>query len=97
MNVSDSERIGAWLGELGLRGASGTGRLDGFGERCVAAGLELARALVIIDTLHPTYEGRAFRWRNDGVEESSFVEFGRTSQDKQVEDNWRNSTFYQLL
>ena len=97
MNDSDSERISAWLVERGLSGASETELLDGFCERCVAAGLELARALVIIDTLHPTYEGRAFRWRNDGVEESSFVEFGRTSQNKQIEDNWRNSAFYQLL
>jgi adenylate cyclase len=97
MNASDSERINAWLVERGLSGSSETELLHGFCERCFAAGLELARALVIIDTLHPTYEGRAFRWRNDGVEESSFVEFGRTGQDKQVEDNWRNSAFYQLL
>src|SRR3546814_5839938 len=97
MNDSDSERISAWLVERGLSGTSETELLHGFCERCFAAGLELARAVVIIDTLHPTYEGRAFRWRNDGVEESSFVEFGRTGRDQQVEDNWRNSTFYQLL
>ena len=27
------------------------------------------RANALIDTLHPSYEGRAFRWRSDSVEE----------------------------
>ena len=39
--------------------------------KCNAAGLPIARALVIIDTLHPVHEGTVFRWRNDDVEEKA--------------------------
>ena len=38
----------------------------GFCERLAAAGVDLARATVLVDTLHPIYEGRAFRWRRGG-------------------------------
>jgi adenylate cyclase len=97
VNQSEIDRIGAWLVERGLAGASETELLHGFSERCCQAGLALSRSLALIDTLHPTYEGRAFRWRNDGVEEKSVVEFGRTNQGGQAAENWRNSVFYQLL
>ena len=52
----------AWLTEAGLGGMSETGIMSGFCDRCVAAGLPLARALTFIDTLHPVHEGRLFRW-----------------------------------
>ena len=52
-------------------GASEPDLLHGFCLRCREAGLDLSRALTIIDTLHPVYEGRVFRWRNDGVAEDS--------------------------
>ena len=50
----------------------------------------------MIDTLHPVYEGRAFRWRNDGVEESAVVEYGRTNTGEAAA-NWQRSPFYHLL
>src|SRR5215472_4136267 len=58
--------LSAWLTEAGLAGEAETSLLDGFCRRAIAAGLPLARAVVIIDTLHPVYEGRGFRWRRDG-------------------------------
>ena len=67
--------IGAWVVARGLAGASEKALLHGFCERCRQAGLDLSRASAVIDTLHPIYEGRAFRWRNDGVEEDSIVEY----------------------
>ncbi len=93
---SDIEAIAAWLVECGLSGTSETELLDGFCERCNAAGLSLVRAITIIDTLHPIYEGRAFRWRNDGVEESAVIEYGRTTEGDAASD-WHNSVFYHLL
>jgi adenylate cyclase len=96
MNDTDITRITAWLIESGLRGMVETELLQQFCERAVGAGLILSRAAVIIDTLHPIYEGRAFRWRSDGVEESSLFEYGRTNEGEAAAD-WQQSTFYHLL
>jgi adenylate cyclase len=67
MDAAKSSELGAWLTEAGLAGESETALLDGFCGRAIAAGLPFARAAVIIDTLHPVYEGRGFRWRRDGA------------------------------
>ena len=63
MNNADIDAIAAWLVDRGLAGEHETELLNGFCARCGAAGLSLSRAVTIIDTLHPIYEGRAFRWR----------------------------------
>ncbi|HKU93763.1 MAG TPA: adenylate/guanylate cyclase domain-containing protein [Vineibacter sp.] len=96
MNDIDIEQIAAWVVARGLAGASETDLMDGFCTRCHAAGLELSRGLTIIDTLHPIYEGRAFRWRSDGVEESAVIEYGPTNEGEAAE-NWQNSAFYHIL
>jgi adenylate cyclase len=93
---SDIARITAWLTERGLNGAAEPELLNGFCVQCHRAGLDLSRAHVLVDTLHPTYEGRVFRWRNDGVEESVVVEYGRTSTGSAAAA-WQRSTFYHLL
>ena len=54
--------------------------LDGFCRRCREAGLDLARGLAIIDTLHPNFEGRAFRWRIGGQRPKPPFEYGRTTE-----------------
>ena len=95
MNSADLDRIGAWLVERGLAGASETELVHGFCARCNDAGLDFSRAVVIIDTLHPTLEGRAVRWRNDGLEEKAFVEYGRTEGDAAA--SWqRNAMNYMV-
>jgi len=96
MDDAEIARTTAWLIKSGLRGMPETELLRQFCERSVRAGLDLARATVIIDTLHPIYEGRAFRWRNDGVEESSLLEYGRTNEGEAAA-NWQQTTFYHLL
>ena len=96
MNDSDIDRISAWVTRRGLEGASETELLHGFCDRCRATGLELSRGMAIVDTLHPVYEGRAFRWRADGQEEKAVVEFGPSNVGENAE-NWRRSTFYHLV
>lgn len=96
MQSSDIDAISFWLAEQGLAGAQETALLAQFCERCCAAGLSLSRALTFIDTLHPVYEGRAFRWRAGGSEESAFVEYGRTDTGEAAE-NWRRTPFFRLL
>jgi adenylate cyclase len=99
--------VSAWLTQAGLAGTSETDIVSGFCERCVAAGLPLARALMFIDTLHPVHEGRLFRW-GYGPTESPLLEYGRTSRDAlatsgsepldvEQAERWRSSPHYKMV
>jgi hypothetical protein len=57
-----SAGLNTWLAEKSLAGLSEAEMVGGFCERLLQAGLPLARAIVLVDTLHPVHEGRAFRW-----------------------------------
>ncbi|HEV2187867.1 MAG TPA: hypothetical protein VGR70_11705 [Stellaceae bacterium] len=70
--------------------------LDGFCRRAVASGLPIARAGVIIDTLHPIHEGRAFRWNRESSGEAELIEYGPTNEGDAAA-NWRATPFYRLL
>jgi adenylate cyclase len=87
--------IASWLAAAGLAGKSEPALLRGFCERCRRAGIPLTRSTALIDTLHPTYEGRAFRWRFDDVEEPAMVEYG-PSTEGEAADAWRRTAFYHL-
>jgi adenylate cyclase len=95
MHDGDLEGIAVWLVERGLAGTSEADLLHGFCARCCDAGLRLSRAVAFIDTLHPIYEGRAFRWRNDGVPEDAIVEYGSTDEGEAAAA-WQQSPLYQL-
>jgi adenylate cyclase len=104
------EALNAWLAKAGLRGEPEAALVSGFCERAVAAGLPIARALVIIDTLHPVYEGRLVRWGHD-PSQPAMVEYGRTVLPEGVPDphlfagrqqsealaSWRASPFFRML
>jgi adenylate cyclase len=85
-----------WVVARGLAGCSETDLLAGFCIKCREAGLLLSYGLVIIDTLHPTYEGRAFRWQVTPTNESPLIEYGPTKEG-QAAANWRRSAFFHLL
>ena len=72
----DIKGLNAWLAKAGLRGEPETALVNGFCERAVAAGLPISRALLLIDTLHPVYEGRVVRWGYD-PSEPAVQEYGR--------------------
>lgn len=91
----DLDGILQWLLQRGLAGTDETLVVREFCERCNAAGLPIARAIAIVDTLHPIYEGRAFRWRNDGVEEESLVQYG-SSEVGEAAAEWRRSPFFHM-
>jgi adenylate cyclase len=88
--------LSAWVTEAGLIGRTESEVMAGFCQRVVEAGIPLARALVILDTLHPIYEGRAFRWRADAPQSVEAVDYGRTNEGEAAE-NWRRSAFFHLL
>jgi adenylate cyclase len=96
MDDGDVTRLVDWLIEAGLAGESETALLAGFCGRATDAGLDVGRALVIIDTLHPIHEGRAFRWRSDKPGDAEVIEYGPTREGEAAE-RWRRSPFYQLV
>ena len=107
MNDEFFTELSAWLTEAGLAGTPETAIVSGFCDRCVAAGLPLARSLLFIDTLHPVHEGRLFRWGYSPAE-TPLLEYGRTSpdalaasgfnpRDVEIAERWRRSPHYRML
>src|SRR5260370_14927567 len=97
MNDAALSELARWTTEAGLAGKGETALLDGFCRGAIAAGLPIARAAVIIDTLHPVHEGRAARWRREGdAGQTELVEYGPTNEGEAAE-NWRRSPFFRLL
>jgi len=100
----------AWLTKAGLRGEPEDALVRGFCERAVAAGLPISRAILLIDTLHPVYEGRVIRWGHD-PSQPVVHEYGRTALPGDAVDlhfasdieraphvaRWRSSPFFHML
>ncbi|MDO8981989.1 MAG: adenylate/guanylate cyclase domain-containing protein [Afipia sp.] len=96
MDLTSRLEIMNWLAGAGLSGLAETDLVRGFCERSRAAGLELSRGIVFIDTLHPVFEGRGFRWNDVESNESDLIEYESTSEGEAAE-NWRRSPFYTML
>jgi adenylate cyclase len=94
MQLSSRLELMNWLTGQGLTGLPEAELLRGFCERCRAEGLELSRAMLFIDTLHPIYEGRGFRWSDRPSNESDSFEYGSTADGDPA---WRRSVFFHLL
>lgn len=90
MNDREICELAAWITAAGLAGHDETLTLNGFCERLSALGVPLARANIVIDTLHPVYLGRAFTWKRQ-TGETALTEYGR-------DDNlrWECSPFHTL-
>ena len=96
MELTPRLRLMNWLVSQGLTGLPENDLLRGFCQRCRAGGLDLSRGLVFIDTLHPIFEGRGFRWNDSETNESDVFEYGSTNEGTAAQ-NWRRSTFYHML
>jgi adenylate cyclase len=92
MDNEQFAELSTWITEAGLAGRSESAILAGFCQRGANLGLPLARALVLIDTLHPIYEGRAFRWTR-ARKETTLTEYGRSDDDV---SRWQRSPFSRL-
>ncbi len=97
MDVTRAAAVHRTITTAGLAGASEPELLRLFCETIVRKGLPLGRANLLIDTLHPVHEGRAFRWRRDEPQPAPILEYGRTNVAGSHQDNWRRSPFYHLL
>jgi adenylate cyclase len=96
MELSSRIELMNWLVGQGLTGLPEPDLIRGFSERCRTAGLDLSRSLVFIDTLHPIYEGRGFRWNDKPSNESDTFEYTSTA-DGDGAKNWRRSTWHHML
>jgi len=96
MDLTSRLEIMNWLAGAGLSGIAETDLVREFCERSRAAGLDLSRGLVFIDTLHPIFEGQGFRWSDVESNESDTFEYGSTSEGEAAE-NWQRSPFYAML
>ncbi|WP_274627193.1 adenylate/guanylate cyclase domain-containing protein [Arvimicrobium flavum] len=96
MKQEDVDRIAAWLAVSGLGEANEGALAREFCGRCMAAGLPLGRGFVMIDTLHPLHEARAFFWDEDP--ENAFREeelpFSREGSGR---EQWLRSPFLHML
>jgi adenylate cyclase len=96
MDQSAFDEVAGWVTRAGLIGRTESELMAGFCRRIVDAGVPLGRAMVILDTLHPIYEGRVLRWRGDLPETAEAVDYGRTNQGEAAE-SWQRSPFFHLL
>src|SRR6202167_3427704 len=96
MDLTPRLQLMNWLVSQGLTGMPENDLVRGFCERCRAQGLELSRGMVFIDTLHPIFEGRGFRWSDSQTNERDIFEYGTTAEGDALH-NWRRSTFFHML
>jgi adenylate cyclase len=96
MELSSRLSLMNWLASQGLTGLSEPDLLRGFCEQCRTEGLDLSRGLVFIDTLHPIYEGRGFRWSDLPSNDGDIFEYRSTSTGSAAL-NWRRSPFFHML
>jgi adenylate cyclase len=96
MDLAPRLNLMNWLVSQGLTGAAGHDLMRGFCERCRTAGLELSRGIAFIDTLHPIFEGRGFRWNDVETNEADVFDYG-SSGEGEAAQNWRRSTHYHML
>jgi adenylate cyclase len=96
MELSSRLKLMNWLASQGLTGAAENDLVRGFCERCPAAALELSRGLLFIDTLHPIFEGRGYRWNDVETDEVQIFEYG-SSEEGDAAESWRRSLFFQML
>lgn len=96
MREQDIDRIRAWTIERGLAGDSEVDLLHGFCRHLVECGIDVARVMVVIDTLHPIYEGKAFFWAGDQRLNSFESEYGPTLTGYD-NNQWLASPFYHMM
>jgi adenylate cyclase len=96
MELSSRLDLTNWLVGQGLTGLPETDLIRGFCERCRAGGLDVSRAMAFIDTLHPIYEGRGFRWNDRPSNESDTFNY-QSSADGDAAKYWRQSVFHHML
>ena len=96
----DGTHATSLLSEVTEAGLAGVGEPELLRMFCVGLNAErvpVARAMVMIDTLHPVHEGHVFRWSRGENEVKPGTEYGRISEGGDAAEKWSRSTFRHLL
>lgn len=89
-------KLVAHITAAGLAGLEESELLDMFCRRAAEIGIPISRALIVVDTLHPIFEGRVFRWSSEeGL--GPVGEYGRVAEDPEAFARWQTSAFYHLV
>ena len=96
MDATARLQVMSWTVDAALTGMPEADLVRGFCERCRAGGLPLSRGLLFMDTLHPIFEGRGYRWNDVETAEDDFFEYGSTSEGEAAA-NWQRSIFFHML
>jgi adenylate cyclase len=97
MNSAEADEIAAWITEAGLLGVRSDASLtEAFCNRCAEAGLPLGRAFLMIDTLHPLHEARAFFWDQDPAVAFRHEDLG-SSREGEGAELWKRSPFFHMI
>jgi adenylate cyclase len=96
MQDKDIISISQWLSDQGLKGTTVNALVAEFCRRCNAAGLPISYALVLIDTLHPDFEGNALEWDATEPDADRLTSYQFTSEGH-AKETWEASIFYHML
>lgn len=89
------QEIAFWLSQQGYEGTPEEDLLSGFCEKCNAIGVSISSALILMDTLHPDFEGHAFQWDSrDEFKSSSVYDF---TDEGTAREDWESSVFFHLI
>lgn len=89
------QEIAFWLSQQGYEGTPEEELLSGFCEKCNAIGVSISSALILMDTLHPDFEGHAFQWDSrDEFKSSSVYDF---TDEGTAREDWESSVFFHLI
>ncbi len=92
---SRPQEIAFWLSQQGYEGTPEEDLLSGFCEKCNAIGVSISSALILMDTLHPDFEGHAFQWDSrDEFKSSSVYDF---TDEGTAREDWESSVFFHLI
>lgn len=94
MESKNREQLVAWVNRAALEGTALAELLAGFCGRLLDAGVPLSRAVLGVDTLHPTLDGYFFEWRPQ-QEAVRQVDYSRDQAAQEV-DRWLQSPFHRL-
>ena len=97
----DRDAVDDLLAGVTRRGLAGIPETELLKEAYVEArriGIPISRAIFIVDTLHPVYEGRLFRWRSETPDEMEVVDYERTNRPgTEGAERWLQSPFYRMF
>jgi adenylate cyclase len=82
-----------WAVREGLRGAGARELFDGYCQRLVIDGIELWRAHLAMETLHPQWNGYGYVWRRD----LNAIEPEQYAHGSLEEEDWLSSPLNQLI